>query len=204
MILQFIGGRASEVYVNHLPRIFMDVAEGMGEDRGVILDDDKLAEICAALQMKPLGNWGYKKLPNRLYFGFGPHFAPEEFKIVLKEDVLEPPLDEFEPAVFDVRRTRALPDRSAMDESIEDGVVVIVRTLFSNKDFWVDLGDAGGMFDPSLLSIQVHDLGDMLRNRGLSIVHHLVYEDRILEFGEGYGDEIDYEILLFEPERFIT
>lgn len=202
MILQVIGARALEAYAFHLPRMFCDIADGMGEDRGVIFDDEKLAEICLTLKMGQPGNWGYKNLPNRVYFGFGPLYDPAGMEILLKKDVLEPPLKKFEASEITTRRIKAEPDRSGFDARMEDGVVVAMMTEFANKDFWVDLGDTTDV-DPDRLEMVVHELDSMLETKGRSIVHHLQYDGRSLEFREGSGDEIDYEIKMIETSRYL-
>lgn len=199
MILQIIGQRASEVYVNHLPRMFCDVAQGMGEDSGVVFDDDKLREVCETLHMKSPGVWGYKKLPNRLYFGAGPHFDPSGLKVMLKEDVLEPPLDELDIGLLNEQRTMAASDASAMDRSIEDGAVLTMRTLFRNKDYWVDIGELGAKPDPSLITLNVHDLDEILGIKGLSIIHSVIFDGVTMHFTEGSGEEIDYEVRCANP-----
>jgi hypothetical protein len=202
MILQIIGARALETYAFHLPRMFCDIADGMGEDRGVMFDDEKLTEICLTLKMDQPGAWGYKNLPNRVYFGFGPLYDPAGIEILLKKDVLEPPLKKFDPSEVITRRIKAEPDRSAFDAGMEDGVVVALMTEFANKDFWVDLGDAADI-DPSRVELVVHDLDWMLETKGRSIVHHLQYGGKPLEFREGSGDEVDYEIKTIETGRYL-
>lgn len=200
MIIQIIGGSACEAYAYHLPRLFCDIAEGMCEDRGVIFDDDKLTEICRTLQMQDPGNWGYKHLPNRVYFGFGPLYVPSDIKVLLKKDVLEPPVREIDLQSLDIERTAAVPDKNAMNSNLEDDAIVVLLTRFGNKDFWADLGDVE--FDPSLLSLAVHDLDGLLGTGGLSIIHHVVYGGKPLEFIEGAGDETDYEVKTLDAERF--
>jgi hypothetical protein len=202
MILQIIGARALEIYAFHLPRLFCDIADGMGEDRGVMFDDEKLAEICLTLKMDQPGNWGYKNLPNRVYSGFGPLYDPPNLAILLKKDVLEPALKKLEPSEIMIRRSKAEPDRSAFAVRMEDGVVVALMTEFANKDFWVDLGDTTDV-DPGRVELVVQDLDWMLETKGRSIVHHLEYNGTPLEFKEGSGEEVDYEIKMLETGRYL-
>lgn len=201
MIVQVLGGLASEVYVNHLPRMFADVALGMGEDLGVVFDDDKLKEICMALQMPYPGDWGYKKLPNLVYGGMGPHFEAGGLRLLLKNEVLEPAMDEIGPDQVRVERVRPEPDATAMAALDRDSVLLSMHTLFGNKDFWVRVGPD---FEPSRLILVVHDLGGVLGAGGPEIVGSVLYDGKPLELREGSGHEIDYEVKAVDPKTLLN
>jgi hypothetical protein len=201
MIVQILGGLASEVYVNHLPKMFTDVALGMGEDLGVVFDDDKLKEICMTLQMPYPGDWGYKRLPNLVYGGMGPHFDTSGLRLLLKKEVLEPAVDEIGLDQVRVERMRPEPDAAAMDALDEDSVLLSMHTLFRNKDFGVRVGPD---FEPSRLSLLVHDLQGVLGAGGPEIIGGVLYDGKPLEMFEGSGHEIDYEVKTIDPNTYTS
>jgi len=200
MIVQIIGGRASELFVNHLPSIFVDVARDMGEDLGVVFDDDKLKEICMTLQMPYPGDWGYKRLPNLVYAAMGPHYEPDRLSLSLKPGVLEPARETFDLTEVAVRQEKPEPDKAALAATIEHGAVVCMHTLFANKDFWFS---AQPDFDPARLTLVVHDFGEMLGGSGPEVVVGVEYAGEPLELSEGAGHETDYEVRSMSPEAFI-
>jgi hypothetical protein len=196
MILEILGREAVELHLNHVPSEFRDRVDDLGEDRGVVFDDDRLSEICRKLLMPVPGDWGYQRLPNRLYSAFGPLYGPEGLVVRLRRQELGEIVSELDAGEIHAVFEKAALDPAGYDSRLEGGLLLMTRVRFRETDVVFQLGDEE--FDPEALSLVIHELDDLPGEAGPPVVHHLIYKGARVAPGLGAAEEFDYSVDFLE------